>query len=220
MRINIIQHTPNERPGSILEWAHTHQYDIYIYHPVQFGQLPKADETDMLVVMGGPMSANDDIPWIYQERELILQLMKQNVPILGVCFGAQQIVKALGGTVSAAPKEVGWAPVKLESNIIAGLPQQLTVMHWHGEMFTLPAQSQLLFSSKAVRNQGFVLNHRVIGLQFHFELQIDNVRELVINDFNYITGSIFHQSSSEILTHPIPANNKKVMYKILDYLVD
>lgn len=96
MRVNVLQHTPNEGPGSIQEWADLHQYGFYVYHPYQFGILPEAATTDLLVILGSPMSPNDDLPWIKQERQLIKQLFQEEKPILGVCFGAQQIVKTLG----------------------------------------------------------------------------------------------------------------------------
>ena len=93
MRINILQHTPNEKAGSILEWAKLHHHDVYTYHPYQFGKLPTDNDTDMLVILGGPMSPNDDLPWIRQEYKLVSSLLSKNIPILGVCFGAQLIAK-------------------------------------------------------------------------------------------------------------------------------
>ena len=75
MRINVLQHTPNEGPGSIQDWAHANNHELYIYHPYQFGNLPTADQTDLLVILGGPLSPNDDLAWIKQERQLIQQLL-------------------------------------------------------------------------------------------------------------------------------------------------
>lgn len=219
MRINILQHTPNEGPGSILDWSQTHGHQAYIYHPYQFGFLPKAADTDLLIVLGGPISPNDDLDWIRQERNLINELLVKNVPIFGACFGAQQIAKALGYPVTNAPvKEVGWAPVYLQSHVITGIPDKLLALHWHQEMFEIPSEATLLFSSDRVRNQGFVMNHRVVGLQFHFEPQPDNVREMVVNDFPYIKGSVFNQTKADILKTPVPAENKAVMFHILDYI--
>lgn len=219
MRINVLQHTPNEGPGSIQDWAHAKGHTMYIYHPYRFGHLPTADQTDMLVILGGPMSPNDDLPWIRQERALIKELLANGTPIFGACFGAQQIVKTLGYSVSKGPaKEVGWAPVYRKSNIIAGLPSQLTALHWHEDMFEIPREAELLFSSDNLANQGFVLNHQVVGLQFHFEPKGDNVREMVVNDSAYIKGSVLHQTADEILARQVPAENKNVMFQILDYI--
>lgn len=219
MRINVLQHTPNEGPGMIADWAALHGHEMYVYHPYQFGQLPRAAETAMLVILGGPMSPNDDLPWIKQERDLIQTLLDKDIPIFGACYGAQQIVKTLGYPITKAPvKEVGWAPVYRQSTVIPGIPAKLTVLHWHEEMFAIPAAAELLFSSERVANQGFVLNHRIAGLQFHFEPQANNVREMVVNDFPYITGSVLGQTAAEILATPIPAANRTTLYQILDYI--
>lgn len=71
MRVNVLQHTPNEGPGSIKTWANQHHYEFYVYHPETFGKLPTVEETDLLIILGGPMSPNDDLIWIKQERKLI-----------------------------------------------------------------------------------------------------------------------------------------------------
>lgn len=165
------------------------------------------------------MSPNDDVSWISQERELIQELLDKDVPMFGACYGAQQIAKTLGYKVSEAPaKEVGWAPVYLQSHVIPDLPAELLALHWHQEMFEVPKEATLLFSSDAVKNQGFVMNHRVVGIQFHFEPQDDNIREMVVNDFPYIEGSILGQTATDILNMSVPTINKDVMFKILDYI--
>ena len=219
MRINVLQHTPNEGPGMIEDWANLHGHLMYTYHPYQFGTLPTAAETDMLVILGGPMSPNDELPWIAQERELIRVLLAKKTPIFGACYGAQQIVKALGYAVTKAPaKEVGWAPVYRQTTLIPNLPTQLNVLHWHEEMFTVPDDATLLFSSDRVTNQGFVLNHQVVGLQFHFEPKANNVREMVVNDYPYIEGSVLGQKAADILATPVPDENQTTLFKILDYI--
>ncbi|WP_429971075.1 type 1 glutamine amidotransferase [Fructilactobacillus sp. Tb1] len=220
MRINVLQHTPNEGPGTIQEWDNQHGHELYIYHPYQYGILPKADETDMLVILGGPLSPNDDVDWIKAERVLIKQMLKEHKPMFGACYGAQQITKALGYPVSKAPaKEVGWAPVYLESDKIPGLPDTLTALHWHEEMFEIPDEAELLFSSDLVKNQGFLLGDSVIGLQFHFEPNADNVREIAINDGAYaLDHNDLHQTPAEIIHHEVPSENKTVMFKLLDFI--
>ena len=219
MRINVLQHTPNEGPGAIQSWAHDHGHDMYIYHPYQFGNLPTAKETDLLVILGGPMSPNDDDEWIGRERVLIKQMLDAHKPILGICFGSQQIAKTLGYRVLDAPaKEVGWAPVYLQNHTITELPEKLTALHWHQQMSEIPREAKLLFSSDLVKNQGFLLGDNVIGLQFHFEPLADNVREMVVNDFPYIQGSIFNQTADDILETPVPDINRAIMFKILDFI--
>lgn len=220
MRVNVLQHTPNEGPGSIKTWADEHGYDFYVYHPETFGILPTSAETDLLVILGGPMSPNDDLDWIKQERVLIQELLDQNKPVFGACFGAQQIAKTLGYQVLDAPhKEVGWAPVYLKSSVISDIPEELTALHWHQQMFEVPDDAQLLFSSDLVENQGFLYRDNVIGLQFHFEPEEDNVREIAVNDAGYpLENNDLHQTGEEIIAHGVPKENKTVMFKLLDFI--
>lgn len=219
MRINVLQHTPNEGPGAIKTWAHAHKHPLYTYHPAQFGVLPSATETDLLVILGGPMSPNDDLPWIATERQLITDLLAQHKPIFGACFGAQQIAKVLGAPVTTAPaKEVGWAPVYRQATTIPNLPATLTVLHWHGDMFGIPADAQKLFASKLVPNQGFIYRQNVVGLQFHVEPLADNLREIVINDGAYALDSALQQTPQSILSHGVPVENQQVTFQILDFI--
>ncbi|MGX7024219.1 type 1 glutamine amidotransferase [Vagococcus hydrophili] len=222
MRINILQHTPNEGPGTIKEWAKCHNHDVFIYHPYQFGTLPSASETDMLVILGGPMSPNDNIDWIIEERKLISKLIEKNIPIFGACYGAQQIAKTLGCNISKASyKEVGWAPVYLKSDLIPDIPAKLTALHWHEETFELPKEAELLFSSDLLINQGFIISNKIIGLQFHFEPEQDDVREIAINDTDYAEQhNALKQSTSDILKAVVPKENKDVMFKLLDFITN
>ena len=220
MRINILQHTPNEGPGAIKDWADRHNHELYIYHPETFGKLPAANETDLLVILGGPMSPNDNLDWIKQERSLINSLLEAHKPVFGACFGAQQIAMAKGAKVLDAPhKEVGWAPVYLKDATIPDIPRKLTALHWHQQMFEIPTSAKLLFSSDLVENQGFLLGDNVIGLQFHFEPEEDNVREIAINDSEYpLENNDLNQTAEEIISHGVPKENKEVMFKLLDFI--
>lgn len=220
MRINVLQHTPNEGPGSIQTWAHLHGHDLYIYHAATFKQLPTAENTDFLVILGGPMSPNDDFPWIEQERQLIQQLLDAHKPMFGACFGAQQIAKTMGARISAAPhKEVGWAPIFRQADIVPGMPEKIDALHWHQEMFDLPDHAHLLYSSKLVKNQAFIVNDNVVGFQCHLEPEADNLREIAINDVDYPQHSNdLQQTSRQIIQHGVPTENQKIMFKLLDYL--
>ena len=157
MRVNVLQHTPNEGPGSIKTWADQHHHEFYVYHPETFGKLPTVKETDLLIILGGPMRPNDDLAWIKQERQLIKAMLDAHKPMLGACFGGQQIAKTIGAKILDAPhKEVGWAPVYLKDSTIPDLSEKLTALHWHEQMFEIPEGAKLLFSSDLVENQGFL----------------------------------------------------------------
>ena len=178
------------------------------------------EETDLLIILGGPMSPNDDLIWIEQERKLIKAMLDAHKPMFGACLGGQQIAKTVGAKVLDAPhKEVGWAPVYLKDQTISNIPEKLIALHWHQQMFEIPEGAKLLFSSDLVKNQGFLLGDNVIGLQFHFEPEEDNVREIAINDVDYpLENNDLHQTVEEIIAHGVPKENQKVMFKLLDFI--
>ena len=132
-----------------------------------------------LVFMGGPMSVNDDLPWIQAELDLIRTAYRQRLPVLGHCLGGQLISKALGGTVIPSEQEFGWLPVcpydpGKEPSWLSDIDYSTEVFHWHGETFSIPAGALPLFSTDACRNQGFVAGS-MMALQCHVEIETDDV---------------------------------------------
>jgi len=133
-----------------------------------------------LVFMGGPMSANDDLPWIGPTLALVQDAVRQDLPVLGHCLGAQLMAKALGGAVRpAAVKEIGWGEVMVSDNALAhqwfGSRAGFTAFHWHGETFTLPPGATRALGNAHCANQAFVLGKHV-GLQCHLEMTAALVR--------------------------------------------
>lgn len=109
MKVYILQHVPFETPGSL---AYLDAHIIKLYEtPVR---IPDAQQVDVLIILGGPMSVNDDIPWLAEERALIIAMLKQQKPMLGICLGAQLIAQVLGATIytNSAGKEVGFSNIK------------------------------------------------------------------------------------------------------------
>ena len=132
-----------------------------------------------LVMMGGPMSVNDDLPWIAQELNLIRQAMAANKPVLGHCLGGQLISKALGAKVGANPvKEIGWGEVQVtpgsRGTDLFGV-NAFESFHWHGETFDLPDGAQHLLSSKFCKNQAYQIG-KAIAFQCHIEMMEDMVK--------------------------------------------
>lgn len=127
-----------------------------------------------LVLMGGPMSVNDNLPWIEPVLALIKQAVTHDIPVLGHCLGGQFMSKALGGSIETSPiKELGWGEVKVADNPVAyewlGDLKEFESFHWHGETFSLPAEAALLFSSRYCKNQAFALGIH-LGMQCHVEM--------------------------------------------------
>jgi GMP synthase-like glutamine amidotransferase len=129
--------------------------------------------------MGGPMSANSDegFPSRKAELALLADAVERAVPTIGVCLGAQLLALATGGAVHRGETgaEIGWGPVNLEpackgDPLFDGVPASLTVMHWHGETYDMPAGAEHLLSNGRYANQGFRTGPAAWGVQFHLEV--------------------------------------------------
>jgi GMP synthase-like glutamine amidotransferase len=138
-----------------------------------------------LIFLGGEMSANDDLPFIRAEIELIGEAVARGVSVLGICLGAQLIARALGARVSRSPvKEIGWRRIRWSPAAAAlGLRGADSVFQWHGEAFDLPDGAGLLASSDACANQAFhFAERRVLGLQFHLEAKPERIAAWIEQD--------------------------------------
>ena len=174
--VAIFRHAPTEGPGYFATFLSHHGIPWLLVKVDQGQPLPQqAEDYSGLVFMGGPMSANDDLPWIPQALELIRQAVKQKIPVLGHCLGGQLMAKALGGEVCKNPvKEIGWGEVKVEDSPAAkewlgDSPKSFLSFHWHGETFSLPPGAERILSSPWCENQAFALG-RHLGLQCHVEM--------------------------------------------------
>ncbi len=228
MKTLLIQHNDVEGPGYISDWIKQHHGSLKIVRPDQSDQLKRirTEQFDLLVIMGGNESANEmDKAWINEERDLIRRAHQARKPIFGVCLGAQQLAKALGALVEKQnPAEIGWLPVqKSDQCSIDGIPDQLTVLHWHQDQFTLPVNSHRLFKSQLDVNQGFILDN-MIGIQFHLEMKPDEVKKLTQADHQLIEASdapnAVQQTAEQINQHPVPSDNQKVLFKLLDRITN
>ena len=130
-----------------------------------------------LVFMGGPMSVNDDLPWISHSLRLIRDAMDRDIPVLGHCLGGQLMAKALGGTVGRNEfREIGWGRVDVveaDCPWFGGL-DSFEVFHWHGETFSIPSGAKRLLSSRWCENQAFAVGPH-LGLQCHVEMTSEMV---------------------------------------------
>jgi GMP synthase-like glutamine amidotransferase len=227
MRIHIIQHVAFEGPGAIGEWAWERGHSIVVTEQFSRGKLPAADDFDFLVIMGGPMSANDDAQWprLAGERQLITEALREEKAILGVCLGAQLLAQVLGAKVYRnREKEIGWFPVRLtleaeRSRLFSGLPARMTVLHWHGETFDLPQGAVRLAETNLCRNQAFEVDGRVLGLQFHLEVQPQGLERLIENSAADLAPGPGVQTASEMRASVhIAQTLRPALYTILDRL--
>jgi GMP synthase-like glutamine amidotransferase len=133
-----------------------------------------------MVFMGGPMSVNDDLPWIAPALELIRDGVRKDVPVLGHCLGGQLMSRALGGRVGPnAVREIGWGEVRVSENAVArewlGDLAGFLSFHWHGETFSIPPGATRVLENPHCANQAFALGVH-FGMQTHVEMTEDVVR--------------------------------------------
>lgn len=173
----IFLHMDDEHPGYIATFLQRENIPYRIIRSYDGEDIPAWDDSMAgLVFMGGVMSANDDIPWIKQEIELIRSALKNKTPLLGHCLGGQLISAALGASVTTNPVgEVGWhlCSKKLDSPAsewLSGLDDDFMMFHWHFETFSLPENAELLFSSNHCHNQAYCYGDNVLAMQGHVEM--------------------------------------------------
>jgi GMP synthase-like glutamine amidotransferase len=133
-----------------------------------------------LVFMGGPMSVNDDLPWIIPALELIRDAVRKDVAVLGHCLGGQLMSRAFGGAVRANPvREIGWGEVRACDNEVArewlGALPAFESFHWHGETFSIPPGATRVLENANCENQAFALGKH-LGLQCHVEMTEELIR--------------------------------------------
>ena len=167
-----IQHVPWEGPHRILDACGA--LHVQTVKPLAGQPLPAHEEVAGAVVMGGPMNVDEveRFPALAAEREWLAEAVRRELPLLGICLGAQLLARALGAEVRAGEgPEIGFAPVEVsdpEDPVLGGLAPSTDVLHWHGDVFDLPAGAQPLASSARTEHQAFRAGN-AWGVLFHPE---------------------------------------------------
>jgi GMP synthase-like glutamine amidotransferase len=191
MSVLICKNVETEGPGTIEDFLKTKGI-LYVIIDLSKGEdIPAAEGFDTIIMMGGPMSVNEDdiYPYIKKEEELVRDFALKNKNILGICLGAQIMAKALGSRVyKGEQREIGWYDIELTEDGIrdtlmrklavhpqagaqAGdLWRRFKVFHWHGETFDIPLGSVRLASSSLYPNQAFRYGSKAYAFQFHIEV--------------------------------------------------
>lgn len=227
MRAHCLQHIAAEGPAYIAQWLAEAGHDLAITRLYSGEPLPDVADVDLLVVMGGPMSATDDVatPWLAAEVAFIRQAIHASTPVLGVCLGAQLVARALGAAVRPNTwPEIGWFPVRSVAPATDGVftfPAEITVFHWHGDTFDIPEEAVRLASSEACENQAFQYGDRVIGLQCHLEVTPVAVAAMTHALGEQVIPGRYVQAEDDILGAPCASYvaGNAVMSEVLAFLV-
>jgi GMP synthase-like glutamine amidotransferase len=227
MKVHVFQHAPFEGLGSILFWLDQHAAEVSYTRFFAGDEAPVLAGSDMLIAMGGPMSVNDEenLTWLKDEKLAVRDAIARDIPVLGICLGAQLIASALGARVYRnSVREIGWFPIQAppRSETSFGFPSECTVFHWHGETFDLPEGATALARSEVCEHQAFQLKRNVIGLQFHPEMTPDSALALVENCRDELIADPYVQSEAELRAAPASQYRmaNKLMSEVLDYLVE
>jgi GMP synthase (glutamine-hydrolysing) len=144
------------------------------------------DAVDLLIALGGPVSAEDErnYPWLADEVALLRRRLDATRPLLGICLGAQLMARALGAAVRPmGVKEIGFAPLTVtmagQGTVLAELRDQ-PVLHWHGDQFALPAGLASLAATAVCPHQAFAPHGRALALQFHPEVDPARIEQWLI----------------------------------------
>ncbi len=224
MHVHYLQHVPFEGLGSIENLLVAKGCTLSSTCMYQSQPLPAVYELDALIIMGGPMAVHDDkeYPWLTLEKEFIASAIRREIPVFGVCLGAQLIADVLGAKVTRnAYEEIGWFPVKQTEKLlderVKNLPASFHALHWHSDTFAVPSGAINFIASKGCAHQAFMYGGNVLGLQFHLEMLPSHVQSIYQACGEPGKSGPYIQSLDEMLT---PADNFQHAAKILEKFVE
>lgn len=178
-KILVFQHVANEILGTLNPALK--QQGLRIRY-VNFGRDPESqpsiDKYNGLIVLGGYMGVYeaDQYTHLKTEMKLIEEALKKDVPILGICLGAQILAHVLGSEVRKAPeKEMGWYDIELttageNAALLSHFKKKEKIFQMHGDTFDIPKACEHLAKSELCPAQAFSYGKKVYGLQFHLEV--------------------------------------------------
>lgn len=198
MSVLILKNISSEGPGTIEEFLRKNSIHYRVVDCVK-ENIPGSNEFDVLVMMGGPMSVNEEgiYHYIKMEMALVKDFISGGKKVFGVCLGAQIMAKALGAKVYAGPeKEIGWYDIEITEDglsdsmlkKLAAQPESgdfrkmFKVFHWHGETFDIPDGAVRLAKSAIYPNQAFKYGDNAYAFQFHIEVTRDMIFEWLKNE--------------------------------------
>lgn len=178
--VAILQHEYNEPGGLFADYIRECGRELVQIPLYETNEVPPLHATH-LIIMGGPMSVNDEreFPWLIAEKQIIREWVAKGRPVLGICLGAQLIASSFGALVYPCKKELGWSSVNaIGDELFPELPGRFNVFQMHGETFDIPEPGMLVFRGEEVLNQAICIGS-ALGLQFHTELTLEMIQDWI-----------------------------------------
>lgn len=182
----IIKHIDIEGPGTLGDFLTKKQVPHKIIELGAGENLPtNVNGIKAVVVLGGPMNVDEEDKYAFlkPENEFIKRVLAAQIPYLGICLGSQLLAKAAGAKVVKSPvKEIGWYHIKLTAPgkadpLFKNFKEEDVIYHWHGDMFQVPANAQLLATAPGCPHQALRVGKNAYGIQFHVEVTDKSIKE-------------------------------------------
>ncbi len=218
--ILIIKHVISEGPGLISDFFKGKNRKLKVVELEKGEEFPKKiDNIEAVISMGGPMNVYEEKKhsFLKKENKFVKEVIKKQIPFLGICLGAQILAKAAGARVKKGVcKEIGWFKVNLAEPdyLFSGLREKLDVFQWHEDEFEIPESGVLIAKGDICRNQAFKLGKNAYGLQFHIEAKPSMIKDWLGDDEKIIKETYEKNAKFLKQANKIFENFYQVMKKV------
>lgn len=192
-KVLVFQHVAHEILGTLDPLLKKNRFRVrYVNFERHPNEEPSLDKYAGLIVLGGYMGVyeSDRYTHIKHEMKVIEEALKKQIPILGICLGAQILAHVLGANVRKhAKKEVGWHDVHLtdggkNDSVFSAFRPTEKIFQMHGDTFDIPKTAEHLAWSDACQAQAFRYGDKIYGMQFHLEVDEKMVERWLKNNAN------------------------------------